>query len=274
MTQNTSGELAEAQLRGLAELHGDYRHAVEEFLAGDEPTYDDAWWSKRDREVAEQRALEVVEQERQRREAVRAQMVAAGAPLKDAKRILDDSFGDTPALVAARAAHEERVGLTVLSGPRGVGKTTAACWWLARPRTAPDGLAVAPPRWITAPGLARLDRYDREDKATFAALTRSLAVVIDDLGMELQDRAGGFLSALDELLDARYAATLPTLLTTNIPGRDWKQGGQEQRGFYTRYGGRVADRMREVGRFVGLVGESLRGKPEPAPGGARLRPGR
>lgn len=199
-----------------------------------------------------------------RREALRTQakLVKRGVPAKDADRILADSLKNTKAMKAARSFLEnasER--MLVLSGSRGCGKTTAAAWIAAQ--RCPDeyrgysyeeieasrGFVPWPgdkhPRFVDASRLARVSRYRDEE---MKPLEECSMLVIDDLGIEFVDEKGSFLSTLDGLINARYAANLRTVITTNLRGEDFKK----------RYGERISDRIREVGRFVEIKGPSMR----------------
>ena len=135
--------------------------------------------------------------------------------------------------------------LLVLSGSRGCGKTTAAAWWLLQRRAPARYVSTRPPQFVDAAALTRWPRYD---DGRMRELELAAALVVDDLGMEYDDKHGAFRSFVDGLVNARYAKELPTVITTNLPAADFK----------ARYGERIADRIREAGRFVELAGESLR----------------
>ena len=78
-------------------------------------------------------------------------------------------------------------------------------------------------------------------------------LVVDDLGSEYNDAKGFFSALLDEVIDCRYGAKLPTVITTNL----------DSSGFSARYGARVVDRIREAGRFINCGNTSLRGRATP-----------
>jgi DNA replication protein DnaC len=126
----------------------------------------------------------------------------------------------------------------VLAGPRGCGKTlaaAAACWER-------DG------RFLDVARLARTSSYDDE---AMSVLERTRLLAIDDLGTEYADAKGAFASRLDGLINARYAAARKTIVTTNCNLADFK----------ARFGDRIADRLREGGRFFELSEASMRGRP-------------
>lgn len=190
---------------------------------------------------------------------------ARGIPRKDAQR-LRTGLSDTSALAAAKqflAAPTERI--LVLSGHKGCGKTVAAGWCVLQGSPDPyvprhpeesgvrrhiDGYRQSwptGPRFLTAAQLARVSMYSDTD---LKPLYESELLAIDDLGVEYLDQKGAFLSLFDALFDARYANDARTVITTNLPAVEFK----------ARYGERVADRIREVGRFVELADKSMRGR--------------
>lgn len=192
--------------------------------------------------AARERAAEEAEAEAKRRRS----LVDRGVPMKDLERAVSGDLVATPAVAEAREAIACGIVLLVLSGRRGCGKTTAAAWWVAQERPRSKLLTLSPPRFVEASALARWDRYSEEK---MREIERASALVVDDLGVEYDDKAGAFRSFLDGVVNARYAHCLPTLITTNLPATEFK----------ARYGERVADRIRESGRFVELAGDSLRG---------------
>lgn len=146
--------------------------------------------------------------------------------------------------------------ILVLGGPVGVGKTTAASWLIAQgpPRrysfgAKPDDAWPADlhPRFVSAPEFALVDLYDRE---RMNALLCCSVLVLDDLGMEVMGDSGIVQGKLDLLFDARYRRLVWTVITTNLTPDAFRQ----------RYGDRIVDRIREAGEFVGMPGESLRGR--------------
>jgi DNA replication protein DnaC len=179
-----------------------------------------------------------------------------GVPAKDQDAIARGELDDTPAMQAARELLSFSQRILVLSGPKGCGKTTAASWLAAQDVRVRlpgdrDDRGVAEPMFLDVSKLARLSRYKAED---VEPLEECSLLVIDDLGMEYADEKGSFLATLDGVFNARYAAGLYTVITTNLPAKTFKE----------RYGERIADRIREVGRFVELDGKSLRGRKERA----------
>jgi len=143
------------------------------------------------------------------------------------------------------------IGIVVISGPKGVGKTVSATW-LAAARTEPW-------RFVRAASLLASSRYDRPERDQLFAGP----LVLDDLGAEYADPKGSFLVDLDELVDVFYGAMRPLVITTNVLASEpaSEPGGKPRYPFRERYGERIADRLHECGRWVSMTGESLRRRP-------------
>ena len=192
------------------------------------------------------------EDERKTREAqdLEERLSGAGVPRR-IRDLLRDSLGQSRALQRVQQWHGGRPDESwclVLSADKGAGKSVAAGWWLRelgacgyKPRH--DGDTYG--RWWTGTDLAVLDWYGG---AAAAVASMAGPLVIDDLGTEFTDAKGFFQQRLDALIDARYREYRPTLITTNLSGRDFAQ----------RYGQRVADRIREGGVFFEFNGKSMR----------------
>ena len=101
------------------------------------------------------------------------------------------------------------------------------------------------PLFVTSARLSRWDRYDRDE---MNRLLRADRLVIDDLGSEYADVKGNFNAILDELVSDRHGNRRPLVITTNLNGEAFK----------ARYDDRIADRIREVGRFVSIKWSSMR----------------
>lgn len=207
-------------------------------------------WREHDEQIAAQREaerLEEVERDKHRR---RSRLVDLGLPPKDLELVLGGTayMSETQAMGEAQALLESGKVILVLSGERGCGKTTAASWWVAQAHKGGSQYLVSTRAMFRdASKLARQSRYD--DKG-MQDLERAEALVIDDLGIEYDDKSGATRSFFDALINSRYANMLPTVITTNLNGQQFK----------ARYGERVADRIREAGKFVELSDKSMRGK--------------
>lgn len=137
-----------------------------------------------------------------------------------AQALLDGGFGPaevdpvrvdnptaTPAIDHARRfLDQRRLGILVLLGGTGCGKTTAGAF-VAREK------GGSRPGRIRATALERAGRYDRE--AALWVQSRTL-LVVDDLGVEFKDGKGAFLSLLDELIDVAHANRRRIVLTANL----------------------------------------------------------
>jgi DNA replication protein DnaC len=175
---------------------------------------------------------------REERAERRKRLIADGVPLRSLLAL--DASRETDAIRAARAFVDgpDKCGFLILAGTKGTGKTVAAAWLCAE-------------RHGTFLDVARLCRINRYDEAQMRPLETCRLLVLDDLGQEFSDAKGSFAATLDGIINARYGAMLKTVITTNLTADDFK----------ARYGERVADRIRECGRFIPVTGESMRSKP-------------
>lgn len=150
---------------------------------------------------------------------------------------------------ATKAVADLSLGRPVLllCGSPGCGKTLASVRGLG---DALEHSAVTSGLFVKAFELSRLSMFAVEDKIRMAAISRTRFLVLDDLGAEMLH--DGLRPMLDELIDARYQSGSRTILTTNL----------DPQAFKARYGERIADRIREVGRVVVCGDKSLR-KPAP-----------
>lgn len=172
-----------------------------------------------------------------------AAFVAMGIPPKDMARIKAGTLEPTEAVIALRT---EAV-LLCLSGNPGCGKTTAVGAWMWAAVDAAVSRERSAPLLVKA---ARLARWDRYNSAEMDRLLLAERLAIDDLGTEFQDAKGNFQALIDEVIDVRYDHRRPTVITTNLDVAQFRE----------RYGERIADRIREAGKFVSLAGESMRGR--------------
>ena len=203
-------------------------------------------WAEQDARVRRELAQEAAQARCEQWQVTRTALLEQGLSARHVDELVDPARVtlDTPALVALPG---QRVGISVLAGNVGSGKTYAAhCWllqsWQDDPATwTPHGL-----RMVTAPAFARGQRYG-EDK--FTALAKAKRLVVDDMGTEYADPNGSFLVDFEELVDLRWRAKLPMLIITNLDKIDFKE----------RYGERIADRIRSEGRWISCKRESLRG---------------
>jgi DNA replication protein DnaC len=168
---------------------------------------------------------------------MREKMEKAGCPERAIRAALEPET--TKALEAVQSIDPEAGEILVIGGRRGLGKTVALAWLCGHHMD---------PLYIRATDLMRAGLYDERISGPWATW-KTLAV--DDLGVEFADASGVVGSIVDDLIDRRYGALRTTVLATNLRAAE----------FRARYGERVADRIRECGRYLEIDGESMRGKP-------------
>lgn len=158
----------------------------------------------------------------------------------------------TTALVSiqAWAESQEKSKLAwsfTIAGGKGCGKSIAAGYWLFT--KASRRLTLAKRTWWPAARLTRECGYN----SNMDEIMSVPYMVIDDLGMEYMDKNRYFNSRLDEIFEERSGNYLPTLITTNLNGHDFRE----------RYGDRITDRMKDGfragGGFIEIKDKSLRG---------------
>lgn len=150
----------------------------------------------------------------------------------------------TPACVDAFSSLAEAFAdgryIVVLSGATGTGKTMASSMVSL----------VKGARMVTAQRVLELNRFNGE----FDALCSAPALVVDDVGTEYLDSKGEAEARWDGLFNRRYRMARMsrslTVVTCNLKAAD----------FRARYGERIADRIREVGRWINVGGTSMRRK--------------
>lgn len=186
------------------------------------------------------RVIEIAIEKRQGKAALRSRLAAAGVPERALRYVFDAQPLETEALKALQDALSPikqlpalPPTLVVLSGGVGCGKSCAAAWWLSQAEGA----------WVPASELAK----HGSDPAIPERL-KAPRVVLDDLGMEYLDGKGFAQATLDGVINHRHEQLLPTVITTNL--------GMDE--FKARYGPRVADRIRESGRWLVIAAPSLR----------------
>jgi DNA replication protein DnaC len=186
------------------------------------------------------RVLEIAIEKRQGKAALRSRLAAAGVPERALRHVFDAQPLETEALKALQVALSpisqlpaSPPTLVVLSGGVGCGKSCAAAWWLSQAEGA----------WVPASEFAKYGG----DPAVPERL-KAPRLVLDDLGMEYLDGKGFAQATLDGVINHRHERLLPTVITTNLGADEFK----------ARYGPRVADRIRESGRWLVIAATSLR----------------
>jgi DNA replication protein DnaC len=142
---------------------------------------------------------------------------------------------ETPATKSVETFLDSGKTFLLLLGSPGAGKTLATT----------HALAHHGGTFVRAVELARLSQYETNDRAQLESAHKVGLLVIDDLGAELLH--DGWRPMLDELIDVRWGARRKTILTTNLDAGTFK----------TRYGARIADRIRDDG-FVEKCGDQSR----------------
>ena len=203
-------------------------------------------WAEQYARVRRKRDEEAAQARRERWRDTRQALLAQGLSARHLDELADPAqvTEDTPGMRAI--ADLPPTGISGLAANVGAGKTYAAhCWLLRTWQDDPADWSAHGLRMVTASEFARRSRY----KDKFSPLVAAKRLVIDDLGVEFADPKGSFLVDLDELVDLRWRAKLPVLITTNLIASDFK----------ARYGERIADRIRSEGRWISCRRESLRG---------------
>lgn len=183
-----------------------------------------------------------------------------GAIPNDVQDLTFDNFDNKPdTRGAARAAIILASGGTVegkkgllLAGPTGTGKTTLA-YLIFRERTKQGEACV----WTNYTTLIKRvqatyrDGYEGPDGDEIIEMAgKSPFLVIDDLGTQslAKQASTDRIEIVYRLIDARYVARRPTVITTNL--------SIEQ--LYSQFDDRVASRVRSLCHAMFMVGEDLR----------------
>jgi DNA replication protein DnaC len=156
---------------------------------------------------------------------------------------LDRPVSGTATARAAIALGRGQLGGFVIRGPVGTGKTyeaVAAYRWLVAERGLLPAVAVAVPALLD--GL----RPGRAPVETLEAVESARLLLLDDLAAE---RSTDWTSeVLYRVIDARYARSLPTIVTTNATGDAIR----------ANLGDRIASRLNGLGMVVSLDGPDRR----------------
>lgn len=160
----------------------------------------------------------------------------------DVKRVVavaPDAMNGTKAWRIVERFIKSGRAFCVISGPRGVGKTVAACAAKARL----GGMI------ISADELTRAQKNEHEEARELRGRIPDITLlVIDDLGLEGDIDAG--VRALQYAVNERQGRGLRTLVTTNLSKKMLRE----------RYDARTIERIEHGGALVEIPGESLRKK--------------
>lgn len=160
-----------------------------------------------------------------------------GVPKIASEIVVDGPLDKTSAVLAVGG--DEVALLRVLAGNPGCGKTIAACTRIEDRET---GL------FVRAAELVELGSH-YSDRNLLSSYRRCGVLVIDDLGIEY--RSDQMICRLDELLDSRAGAGMPTIITTNFTADE----------FRARYEERLWSRIHQFGSYVELDDPDLRVTP-------------
>lgn len=173
------------------------------------------------RNEAERPALSIVPDDMAARQAarVRKQAAACGVPERFLRVLCEGRDVETQAtllLDRMLGAAGDDGAQVVLGGQVNAGKSFAAARevWMQCLRA--GGCDPLPALWRRCVDLAIADTY----RTDWRALHRAPLLVLDDLGVEFM--AGQWPSVLDALLDGRWSACLPTIVTTNMRRADFE----------------------------------------------------
>jgi len=161
--------------------------------------------------------------------------ISIGIPRLFAEEIVSGQVRRTPA-TDATAMVQGRTRILLMTGERGAGKSFAAAIWLWRFR-APSIKDATARMFLPFDKLDDMTRDERE------VASRATSLVLDDVGAEQ------YPDAVATMIIRRHRDAMPTIVTTNL---------KDEEHFADRYGARVMDRLREVGKFVKCGARSLR----------------
>lgn len=203
----------------------DWQAAVERIAARSRPhrQAQAAAKARRDAILAEQRA--------ETRRTLNREVSLAQVPPRYRNATADHPAVAAWTATAARGATTE--GL-VLNGPTGCGKTWQAfgAWHTVAQHTGCRAVAVPVPAWLDSmrPGRTPLARPEDVERAEL--------LLLDDLAGERTSEWTAEL--IYRVIDARWNACLPTIITLNAPGTALRD----------QLGPRVASRLNGLGRIV------------------------
>lgn len=173
-----------------------------------------AWLEESERELA---AVEAAE----RAQRLRRAGAAVGPEMWNA--IVGDTFDPSATQAGAAVAHwrhAEGRPLLVLQSGTGVGKTSAACWWLAnRPSGGLVRIATPVASWWDSSTVNAEEQRERVCDVD--------GLVLDDVGTEQPRLIKPMAAALHMLLECRQGAR--TIITTNLSRKAWSERYRDER---------------------------------------------
>jgi DNA replication protein DnaC len=137
----------------------------------------------------------------------------------------------------------------IMCGPRGIGKSTAAAYVLARQR----GVYTTMPLMLADYSAWKKSKPEERHKTAFAKLRQSGAVVLDEVGTEKDHEAELAREAMFAFVNGRQSHRTDTLVLTNMTGQ--QMADRIRSGTYDE---RTHPRLQALAVLVGFKGESLR----------------
>lgn len=179
----------------------------------------------------------------------RRRMLGAKVPEKFIRDVGDKRPLDCKPMRDVSAFLGSRDGFLLLSGGKGTRKTGSASWALGQL----DGGA-----FVHAQDLVELSVAPEHRERWDYIVTRAPLVVFDDLGTEKRtgDLPVSFGTAFSRLVDKVYSGCRRMIITHNITKQTMR----------SVYGEREFDRMREVGKWSEIAGQSVRDYHDREPG--------
>lgn len=175
--------------------------------------------------------------EQHRSDSLRMSGVLDVLALSGADAVIRDVCTVTPAMRLVREWLATKRPVLALFGDKGLGKTVAAAWALARvPGRYAEAAALCTAR--TADYGAPSDWYEKSVRAGL--------LVVDELGLEPDATVAA--AALHDVINRRQRLPRRTLLLGNVSKRD----------FLARYDVRTIDRLREIAVVRKIDGTSMR----------------
>lgn len=153
---------------------------------------------------------------------------------------------ETPSIQAARDWYGSKTTFLLLCGTLASGKSVAAVETLRLKLEEHESIYSTLVKFICATEISRLTAYDYKTSEQIEFLKKVPMLVIDDVGAELKNEL--VRQNMFEILNARYANMLRTVLTSNLPPFAENNGDS----FLKFYGDRIFRRIREDGKIVVL----------------------
>lgn len=159
---------------------------------------------------------------------------------------------ETSALKAVSEWWDTDATFLLLVGPTGTGKTVAATEALRLGLTSETTHFIPKASFVRAVEMSQWPAFGPEAQANLRHLREIKLLAIDDLGSEVT--TDFIRQALFDVIDARYANKLRTVLTTNLP----PTAPSGQLSFASVFGERIVRRIKSAG-VVSVIKESVQG---------------